>query len=428
MTTMVYAVVGILLILMILRVPLAFSILFTAIFYLVAKPLSLDIVASRLTYAIGNSFTLLAIPLFVLVGNLMNISGITTRIFDFAKALVGTLPGGLAHVNAVASLIFSGTSGAAMADVGGLGAMEVKAMTDGGYRKDFSAAVTVTTATVGPIFPPSIPLVIFAAVNEISAVDLLLAGVLPGILTTIILIIAIAILASIRHYPRDAARPPLKEIWENFLRALPAMLAPVILIGGMVSGIFSPTESAAVAVAYVFVLGIFAYKELNIRNIYQVLVKTAYSTATILFVTAAAFLLSWVVAVERVPDMMEKMLLGITTNPYVLLLIMNLLVLAIGCLINPVPAILLFSPILLPALVAVGCNPTHVGLVFVFNLMIGLITPPVGMSLYLVSNVADEKVENVLKQVFPFFIPLLVALFLLTYVPQISLFVPNLLK
>ncbi len=156
--------------------------------------------------------------------------------------------------------------------------------------------------------------------------------------------------------------------------------------------------------------------------------RTAYSTATILFVTAAAFLLSWVVAVERVPDMMEKMLLGITTNPYVLLLIMNLIVLAIGCLINPVPAILLFSPILLPALEAVGCNPTHVGLVFVFNLMIGLITPPVGMSLYLVSNVADEKVEYVLRQVFPFFIPLLLALFLLTYVPQISLFVPNLLK
>jgi len=165
-----------------------------------------------------------------------------------------------------------------------------------------------------------------------------------------------------------------------------------------------------------------------VRNIYQVLVRTAYSSATILFVTAAAFLLSWVVAVERVPDMMEQMLLGITTNPYVLLLIMNLVVLAIGCLINPVPAILLFSPILLPALVAVGCNPTHVGLVFVFNLMIGLITPPVGMSLYLVSNVADEKVEDVLGQVFPFFIPLLVALFLLTYVPQISLFVPNLLK
>jgi tripartite ATP-independent transporter DctM subunit len=428
MTTMVYAVIGILLIMMILRVPLAFSILFTAIFYLVAKPLSLDIVASRLTYAIGNSFTLLAIPLFVLVGNLMNVSGITTRIFDFAKTLVGTLPGGLAHVNAVASLIFSGTSGAAMADVGGLGVMEIKAMTDAGYRKDFSAAVTVTTATVGPIFPPSIPLVIFAAVNEISAVDLLLAGILPGILTTIILIMAIAILASIRHYPRDAARPPFREVWGKFLRALPAMLAPVILIGGMVSGIFSPTESAAVAVAYVFVLGIFAYKELDMRSIYQVLVRTAYSTATILFVTAAAFLLSWVVAVERVPDMMEKMLLGITTNPYLLLLIMNLIVLAIGCLINPVPAILLFSPILLPALEAVGCNPTHVGLVFVFNLMIGLITPPVGMSLYLVSNVADEKVEDVLRQVFPFFIPLLLALFLLTYVPQISLFVPNLLK
>jgi tripartite ATP-independent transporter DctM subunit len=428
MSTLVYAVVAILLILMILRVPLAFSILFTAIFYLVAKPLSLDIVASRLTYAIGNSFTLLAIPLFVLVGNLMNVSGITTRIFDFAKTLVGTLPGGLAHVNAVASLIFSGTSGAAMADVAGLGQMEIKAMTDAGYRKDFSAAVTVTTATVGPIFPPSIPLVIFAAVNEISAVDLLLAGVLPGIIITFILIVFIAILARVRHYPRDAARTAFREIWGKFLRALPAILAPVILIGGMVSGIFSPTEAAAVAVAYAFFLGIFVYRELNMRNIYQVLVRTAYSTATILFVTAAAFLLSWVVAVERVPDMMERMLLGITTNPYVLLLIMNLLVLAIGCLINPVPAILLFSPILLPALVAVGCNPTHVGLVFVFNLMIGLITPPVGMSLFLVSNVADEKVEAVLRQVFPFFIPLLVALFFLTYVPQISLFVPNLLK
>jgi tripartite ATP-independent transporter DctM subunit len=425
---MVYVVLVVLLLLMVLRVPLAFSIIFTVIVYLVIKPLSFDIVASRLTYAIGNSFTLLAIPLFILVGNLMNTSGITTRIFDFAKALVGALPGSLAHVNAVASLIFSGTSGAAMADVGGLGAIEIKAMTDAGYRKDFSAAVTVTTATVGPIFPPSIPLVIFAAVNEISAVNLLLAGVLPGIVTTIILMITIVVLAKIRHYPRDAKAAPIKDIWAKFLRALPAILAPAILIGGMLSGIFSPTESAAVAVVYAAFLGFFVYRELTLKNIYQVLVKTAYSSATILFVTAAAFLFSWIVAVERVPDMMEHFLLGVTRNPYVLLFIMNILLLIIGCLINPVPAILLFSPIILPALMEVGLNPVHVGLVFVFNLMIGLITPPVGMSLFLVSNVAEEKVEAVLKQVFPFFIPLVLVLLLLTYVPDISLFIPNIMK
>jgi tripartite ATP-independent transporter DctM subunit len=425
---MVYVVLVVLLLLMVLRVPLAFSIIFTVIVYLVIKPLSFDIVASRLTYAIGNSFTLLAIPQFILVGNLMNTSGITTRIFDFAKALVGALPGSLAHVNAVASLIFSGTSGAAMADVGGLGAIEIKAMTDAGYRKDFSAAVTVTTATVGPIFPPSIPLVIFAAVNEISAVNLLLAGVLPGIVTTIILMITIVVLAKIRHYPRDAKAAPIKDIWAKFLRALPAILAPAILIGGMLSGIFSPTESAAVAVVYAAFLGFFVYRELTLKNIYQVLVKTAYSSATILFVTAAAFLFSWIVAVERVPDMMEHFLLGVTRNPYVLLFIMNILLLIIGCLINPVPAILLFSPIILPALMEVGLNPVHVGLVFVFNLMIGLITPPVGMSLFLVSNVAEEKVEAVLKQVFPFFIPLVLVLLLLTYVPDISLFIPNIMK
>lgn len=217
---MIYLIFGLLLVLILLRIPVAFSMLFTCIVYLLLKPLSLDMVANAIAFGLNNKFALLAIPLFILAGNLMNVSGVTDRIFDFAKPVVGTLHGGLAHVNCVASLIFSGTSGAAMADIGGIGAVEIKAMTDVEYRRDFSAAVTVSSATVGPIFPPSIPLVIFAAVNEISALKLLVAGIIPGIVTTIFLMITVAILAKVRHYPRDTEMPALREIWVNLLKAL----------------------------------------------------------------------------------------------------------------------------------------------------------------------------------------------------------------
>lgn len=427
MSLMGYLIIGVFVFLMILRVPIAFSMAISALTYLIIQNLPLDIIAIRMTYAV-DSFPLLAVPLFIFAGNLMNVAGITDRIFNFARQIVGHISGSLAHVNIIASLIFAGCSGSSLADVGGLGTMEIKAMDDAGYKRDFSCAVTIASATIGPIFPPSIPLILFAAVTETSALNLLVGGIFPGILLALLLMATVAILAKLHHYPKDTQRPDLRKIGRAFLRALPPILTPVLLIGGMVSGIFSPTEAAAVTVAYGLFLGIFVYREINLRNLYEILKHTMLSTSVIMFVVSAAVLFGWVITVEQIPQIATEMLLQISRNPYVLLLIINLLLLLVGCFIETVAAILLFAPLITKALMEVGLNPTHIGLVFVFNLMIGLITPPVGMSLYLVSNVAKVPVEKVIKATLPFFFPLLLTLLALTYIPQISLLLPNLLK
>lgn len=414
-------------VLMCVRVPIAFSMIGASALYLLLKSIPLGVTANTITFTIANSYVLLAVPLFMFAGSIMNVAGVTDKIFAFALVLVGRMPGSLGHVNVICSLIFSGTSGSALADIGGLGVMEIDAMTKVGYRKDFAAAVTVASATIGPIFPPSIPLVVLSATVELSAVELLLAGILPGIVLAIVLMITVAVLAQIRDFPRSEKRATFGEIWISFIKALPALLAPVILIGGMVSGIFSPTESAAVVVGYALFLGFVVYRKLTLMLVMEQLIKTSYATATILFMVAAATLFSWVLTVERIPDMLGMYLLSVTQNPWILMVFMNIVLLIVGCFMTNAPAILIFAPIFMPIMVKVGFDPIHVGLVFVFNLMIGLITPPVGLSLYLVSIVTKEKVGAVLRQIIPFLIALFVALILLTFIPEITLFVPKLL-
>jgi len=426
MSLMGYAVFVILVLLMILRVPLAFCMSIPALAYLLVNNLPIDIMAIRMTYAV-DSFPLLAVPLFLLAGNLMNSSGITDRIFNFSKQLVGHIPGGLAHVNVLASLIFSGCSGSALADVGGLGSMEMKAMTDAGYKKDFSAAVTIASSTIGPIFPPSVPLIIFGAVTETSAVNLLIAGISPGIVVAIFLMITIAIIAKIRKFHRDLEIFSLKNIFLGFIKAFPPLMTPVILIFGMISGIFSPTEAAGVTVLYALILG-FMYKEISVKQIYNTTKETVISTATIMFLVASALLFGWIITVEQVPQVVGSMMHSISTNPLVVMLVVNILLLIVGCFLETVAAILLFAPLVTDILVEVGYDPVQIGMVFVFNLMIGLITPPVGMSLYLVSKVADVRVENVIREVLPFFIPLIVVLFLISYVPQFTMYLPRLMQ
>lgn len=426
MSLMGYVVFVILVLLMVLRVPLAFCMSIPALVYLLVNNLTIDIMAIRMTYAV-DSFPLLAVPLFLLAGNLMNSSGITDRIFNFSKQLVGHIAGGIAHVNVLASLIFSGCSGSALADVGGLGSMEMKAMNDAGYKKDFSAAVTIASATIGPIFPPSVPLIIFGAVTETSAVNLLIAGILPGIVLAIFLMITIAIIAKIRKFHRDSEKFSLKDIFLGFIKAFPPLMTPVILIFGMVTGIFSPTEAAGVTVLYALILG-FIYKETSVKHLYNTTKETVMSTATIMFVVASAMLFGWIITVEQVPQVVGSMMQSISTNPLVVMLIVNILLLIVGCFLETVAAILLFAPLVTNILVEVGYDPVQIGMVFVFNLMIGLITPPVGMSLYLVSKVADVPVEKVLREVLPFFIPLIIVLILISYVPQFTMYIPSLMK
>lgn len=426
MSPMGYAVFVILVVLMILRVPLAFCMSISALVYLIVNGLPIDIIAMRMTYAV-DSFPLLAVPLFLLAGNLMNTSGITDRIFDFSKKLVGYIPGGLAHVNVLASLIFSGCSGSALADVGGLGSMEMKAMTDAGYKKDFSAAVTIASATIGPIFPPSVPLIIFGAVTETSAVNLLIAGVIPGVFLALLLMITIAIIAMIRKFHRDSEKFSIKEILRGFVKAFPPLMTPVILIFGMLAGIFSPTEAAGVTVFYAFILG-YIYRETSAKQIINMAKETVMSSATIMFLVASALLFGWIITVEQVPQVVGSLMQSISKNPYVVMLIVNIVLLVVGCFLETVAAILLFAPLVTNILVDVGYDPVQIGMVFVFNLMLGLITPPVGMSLYLVSKVAGAPVDKVLKELLPFFVPLIMVLLIISYVPQFTMYLPNLLK
>jgi tripartite ATP-independent transporter DctM subunit len=395
--------------------------------YLIIKSIPLEVTAQTITFTIANSYVLLAVPLFMFAGSIMNVSGITDKIFGFALTLVGRMPGSLGHVNVICSLIFSGTSGSALADIGGLGVMQIDSMTKAGYTKAFAAAITIASATIGPIFPPSIPIVVLAATVELSAVELLVGGIMPGLVLAIVLMITVAILAKIHDFPRTEKRATFAEIWLSFIRALPAILAPFILIGGMVSGLFSPTESAAVVVGYSLLLGFVVYRQLTWKLLVEQLINTGYATSTILFMVAAATLLSWVLTVERIPDMLATYLLGITQNRWVLMVFMNIVLLIVGCFMCNAPAILIFAPIFMPIMVKVGFDPIHVGLVFVFNLMIGLITPPVGLSLFLVSIVAKEKMGVILKQTFPFLIALFIALILVTFIPEITIFVPKLI-
>lgn len=405
--------------------PIAFALIVPAITYMFVSGYPLPTIPHTLTNAL-DSFPMLAVPLFVLVGNLMGASGIAKRLFHFAHLCVGHWKGGLAQVNILASLIFSGSSGSALADIGGMGAVEIKAMRDAGYKNSFAAALTAASATTGPIFPPSIPFIIYAATAETSAVKLLLAGIVPGILITIGLMAFTAFLARRRNYPTEP-KANGSELWHSFVSALPALLTPVVLVCGMLGGVFTATEAAAFTVFYILAISIFVYRDFQWDFLAQATWDTVRTSAILMIMVAASVLFTRMLALEQVPQMVTETMLGLSSNPMVLLLIANVVVLFIGLFLETTSAILILTPLIAPALVAAGVDPTHLGVVIVYNLMIGLITPPMGMSLFMVSTVAREPVVNVLREILPYYIPLLIILVLLTYVPQISLWLPNLL-
>jgi len=420
------AVIVMFIVLFVIGFPVAVSILIPCVWYILSQGLPLEMIAQRMQYAL-DSYVLAAVPLFILVGNLMNTSGITARIFSFADRMVGRLPGGLAQVNIFASLIFSGMSGAALADVGGLGQIEIKAMEEKGFEKSFASAVTVASATVGPIFPPSVPLVIYGAIAGISVLKLLLSGIMPAIIAVILMMLLTGYLAIKRGYPRADRWPSFKEIWVVFVPALPALLTPIILIIGMLSGVFTPTEASALTVFYVFLIS-FIYRELTMKGIVDAFVETVKSCASVLIIFAAASLFGWILAVEQVPQMFSSFLLSTSNNPIVLLAIINLMLLVVGTILDSTTAILLLVPIIIPPLVSVGIDPIHLGIIFVFNIMVGLITPPMGLSLFMVSRIAKVPISKVVKQVLPYYVPLGITLILVTYVPRLILWIPNMLS
>jgi len=372
-----------------------------------------------------DSFVLLAIPLFILTGKLMNAGGITDRLFSFARGLVGHVRGGLGQANIIASMIFSGMSGSAVADAGGLGVIEIKAMTDQGYPKEFSGAITIASSVIGPVIPPSIPMVLYGALAEVSVGRLFMGGIIPGILVGISLMILVYMMSIKRNYPRDK-RISFEEFLIRFEKAFLPTLTPVIILGGIISGIFTPTEAAAVAAVYAFALSFFVYRTLKIRNIPKILLDTMVTTAIVTFIISNASSFSYLLLLGDMSGKLVNALTAITMNRYVMLLILNIVLLFFGCVMEAGVALILLVPILVPLLNIVGIDLVHFGVVMTLNLMIGVATPPIGMSLFVVSQISNMKVEDLMRSILPFLIPPIIVLFIITYIPILVTWIPNL--
>ena len=372
-----------------------------------------------------DSFPLLAVPFFILAGNLMNTAGVTNRIFDFAIALVGWLRGGLGHVNVAASVIFAGMSGTAVADAGGLGTIEIKAMRDRGYPLDFSLGITAASSTIGPIIPPSLPLVIFGVMANASIGQLFIAGFVPGLMMALALMIYVFWYAHSRGIAPDAAFR-LSTLFRSFLRAFPALMTPGLIIGGILFGVFTPTEAAVAACVWALFLGLFLYRSLTWRRLLRVSADTVETTAAVLFIVAAASIFAWVLTQARITEFLTLGLLAISDDPVVLLLLINLVLLVVGCFMETIAAITILVPVLLPVAARIGIDPVHFGIVMVLNLMIGLLTPPVGMVLYVLARVSGAPLSLAIRAVVPFLFPLLAVLLLINFIPALTLWLPGL--
>jgi len=408
-------------VLALLRVPVFIALALPSTVYVLASGRPLLFTANRMV-RILDSFTLLAIPLFIYVGSLMNHGEVTDKIFEFADAVVGHLSGGLAQVNIVTSLIFSGISGSALADIGGVGRVLIRTMTNAGYEDDFSAAITSASATIGPIFPPSIPLIIYGIIAEVSVLQLLIAGAGPAIVTVVLLMAWTAYLARSRDLPKNDQRASLRRMVRGFLIAVPALLTPVVLIAGMLGGFFTPTEAAAVTVVYILLINTALYTITDVEYLWTAAVETARTTGSIVLIVSAAAVFSWVLSVESIDTLFADIVFSISQDPIVVLLLVNALLLFIGLFLDPIAALVMMTPIVFPVLFEVGVDPVQIGVIVVFNLMLGLLTPPLGLSVYLSADIADVSVGSVFREVRVYYAVLLAALLVVTFVPEVSLF------
>ena len=374
----------------------------------------------------ANSVPLLAAPLFILMGNLMNSSGISVRIFEFAKCIVGWMRGGLCQANIVGSVIFAGMSGSAVADAAGLGTVEIEMMKKEGYDAETAGAITAASATIGPIIPPSLPMIVYGVTAETSIGALFLAGVVPGLLMAVALMTMVRYLAIRRNMPRHPFEG-MGALWRAFKGAFWALMAPVVLFGGLFSGIFTPTEAAAVAVVYALVLGLVVYREFRLADLPRIIVDTVETSGVVMALVMSASLLGYCISVSRLPQEFGTALTQLTSNPFVYLIIVNVLLLVVGCFMEALAAMLVLIPILVPPALALGIDPVHFGLVFVLNLMIGTITPPVGVVLYVTAKVAQVPFERMARAVLPYLVPLFAVLALCTFWPPLTTWLPKLL-
>ncbi|MBX2871130.1 MAG: TRAP transporter large permease subunit [Saprospiraceae bacterium] len=410
-----------------LGVPVAWSIgVSTLLTMFVSIPFMPAVTTVAQQMATGlDSFTLLAIPFFVLAGQIMNQGGIAKRLIAFAKTLVGALPGGLAHVNIVTAMLFGAIAGSAAAAASAIGSFMGKQMEDEGYDREFAAAVNITSSTTGLIIPPSNVLIVYSlASGGVSIAALFLAGYLPGILTGLLLMIVATIWAKRKGFP-VGKRSKISEVFSTFIDAFPSLLLLVVVIGGIVAGIFTATEASAVAVLYCLILA-FVYKEITLEDLPNILVNSVSTTAIVMLLIGTSISMSWIMSYENIPQSITETLIGISDNKIVILLIINMILLFVGIFMDMTPAVLIFTPIFLPVVTELGMDPTHFGIIMVLNLCIGLCTPPVGSVLFIGVGVAKTTIQKVIRPLLPLFLAMLVALIIVSYVPGLSLWLPSL--
>ena len=412
-------------VLMFLGIPISFSLVIATSGYLLFTGDVLTAIPQRMI-AGSSSFTTLAIPFFVLAGQIMNSGGITDRIYDFCKAILGHIRGSLGHVNVLASMIFAGMSGSGAADVAGLGIIEMDAQRKAGFDDEFNVGVTLSSATIGPIIPPSIPMVLYGSLASVSVGALFLGGVLPGVLMGVSLFTLVFLFARKRNYP-VYPKTTFKEKVIATRKAFWAILTPSIILGGIVIGFVTPTEAAVLTIVYAMILSIFVYKQFSLKTFMAVVLDTVETTGTIIMLMAAAGLFGWTLSRAQLPQTFARALMSISSSPLHILLLMNLFLLVVGCFIEGLAALVILVPIILPMLQFTGISPVHFGVMMVINITIGAITPPVGTYLYIMAKVADLSLERVIKSVIPWIIPLFIVLLLITVFPDTVLFLPRLI-
>ena len=414
------------LVLFLLKVPVYVSMALTSCLLMLCTSGMKWSIVSQYLYTGTSSFTLLAIPLFLLAAKLMNTGGITKRLFAFCMKVVGWLPGGLGHVNILSSVVFAGMSGTAVSDAGGLGSIEIRAMNENGFDNDFACCVTAASSTLGPIIPPSIPLVVYATVSGASVGALFMAGIIPGIIMAGIMMLVVTGFAIVRHYPRTNF-PSLKEFAIALKEGILPLLAPVILLVGIYGGVFTPTESAAIVVLYSLFLDVFVYHELTMKKFIALLKETVRDAITIAWIIAGATLFGYVATRAKIPQMILAAMTKLVSSKVALLLIINLFLLIIGCFLETASAITIVVPLVAPLLAAYGVNMTQFGIIMVLNLMIGLLTPPFGLVLFVISKIGNISIARFSKALIPWIIALIAALLLITFIPQLSLWLPTVL-
>jgi len=410
-----------------LRMPIPIGFFSSTAIYLLASGLDVSIVTESIVTNLYSKYIIMAVPLFVFTANVMNSGVITEKVFKFANALVGKTRGGLGHVNVIASLIFSGMTGSAIADASGLGMMELESMRKEGYDDGFSTAITAASATIGPIFPPSIPMVFYSMLSGASVGALFLGGMIPGVLMGVALMIYIAAIAKKRNFPVGQSFTP-KELLIYSFRAFWALLTPVILLTGIYTGVFTPTEAGAVAAFYAIIVSLLVYRTLGLRSLGTIILDTVKTTGKLSIIVGTSFGIAFVVSREGIPAMFAHLMLGLTQSKFVFLLMTNVIFLILGMFLNITTIQLVFIPIVLPALNAFGIDIVHFGVVVVLNMMIGLSTPPYGGLLFVVNGISDCPMQDTIRELLPMLFVLIAVLLLITYVPGIVMFLPNLIR